>query len=79
MHKALSNLPVLMKAPSSPTRFRASVRHYHRQKSESSEWDTWIGSGLKAKKKWLPKLFIVIAALLAIGLTFAAVYAMRPH
>jgi hypothetical protein len=51
------------------SRFRGSVRHYHRAANpEGKNWDAWVNgkAGIGGKSRNWPKIFITVIASLAL-------------
>jgi hypothetical protein len=64
-----------MKAPHTPTRFHASVRHYHRTRpTQSGGWETWVGNEMKRKSKKKKPLITTIAFLLLSAIAAATYF-----
>ena len=65
-----------MKPPTTPSLFRAPVRHYHRHHNgPGASWDAWVGAEEKKKFRFvLPLLTILI--LLVISALLVIAYAM---
>jgi len=59
-----------MLPPENPTRFKGTVRHYHRSASKSqSSWEQWISGEANSgrpRKSWL-KILGILVALLVLG------------
>ncbi len=75
-HKALSPTSQ-MKPPTSPSRFRAPVRHYHRHTpSQGASWDAWVGAEPKKKKSRFVIPIVSVVVLLLISALLVIGYAM---
>ena len=62
------------------SRFKSSVRHYHRSGSRPNRtWDEWIDGEAKPRNsaKWLKISLVVIAALGLVGIVGALFIEMR--
>jgi hypothetical protein len=66
-----------MKPPSSTSRFRAPIRHYHRHNNrpQDDSWDAWIGAEQKTKFRFLIPL-LTLAALLVVSALLVVGYAL---
>ena len=68
-----------MKRPSPPDeqdRFRGTLRHYHRTKSQPNRtWDEWVdGKSAKSRSKNWVKILAILGAVLTLGGILAGLF-----
>ena len=63
------------------SRFRGSVRHYHRAaRTNQKNWDEWINgtsSGPKRSRNWTKILLVFVGSLALLGVVIGLVIEMR--